>query len=98
MTQKSTIATNTIHHLKRRSPAVAALMEESLYGDVFALERFVDSNAVFRDNVPIVECVRHQGGCLQWGQVIEVIATGPELVVVAGHSIESIGHLCVSDG
>ena len=57
----------SVHHLHGRRAAMSALMEIDLQRDAFGLERLVNSNAVLRDDVPVIECVRHQGGGLQCG-------------------------------
>ena len=39
-----------------------ALMKICLYRYTLGLDRFVDAHAVLWHNIPVIECVRHQGG------------------------------------
>ena len=82
-----------VHHFEGRGTAVAALVIVDLDWHVARLERFGDAVAVLGHHVPVVEGVGHEGGRAHAVDVVEVVATRPEVVVVAGGAVEFGVHL-----
>ena len=76
---------------------MSSLVKESLCRDSFLFHCFIDPDAVFRDDIPIVECMGHQDRCLKWFHVIEVITARPEVVVVSIDAIKTLGHFLVAN-
>ena len=51
---------------------------------------------MLRHHIPVIEAMRHQHRSSHRSQIVDVIASGPELVVVAGDPIEAFHHLLIS--
>ena len=86
-----------IHHFQRWFSSVSSLMEVRLHGHTLRLHGFVNADAVFGHDVPVVERMRHQQGGLQGTQIVQVVASGPERIVVARDAVKPIGHFFVTD-
>ena len=75
---------------------MSSLMEECLQRNPFTLQRIVDSNAMLWNYIPIIEGVCHQDRGLYGPQVVNVISSCPEIVVVAGNAIKVTQHLFIA--
>ena len=87
-----------VHHFEGRGTAVAALMIVDLDGDAAGFQGLGDAVAVLGHHVPVVEGVCHEGGGADAVDVVEVVAAGPEVVVVAGGAVELGVHLVAHVG
>ena len=75
---------------------MAALVVELLDRHL-ALERLGDPDAVLGDDVPVVERVRHERRGLDVRELVELVAAGPEVVVVAGGPVLADLHEALAD-
>ena len=87
-----------VHELEGRGTAVAALVIVDLDGDAARLQSLGDAVAVLGHHVPVVEGVGHEGGRADAADVVEVVAAGPKVVVVAGGAVEFGVHLVAHVG
>ena len=74
---------------------MAALVEVLNQRDP-ALQCFANSNGVLRDDIPVVESVRHEYGAFDVLGKTEKVSFSPELVVVSGSSVLVCGENSVA--
>lgn len=77
--------------------AVATLMVVDFAWQTFLLGGLVDAVAMFGHDVPVVEGMGHKECCLHLVELMDVVATFPEFVVVAVGSVEVFEHAIVAD-
>ncbi len=86
-----------VHHLERRFATVTALVIVNLCGKTFGLHSVVNTQAVFGNHIPVIESVCHQHSGFHRAQIIQVVPSGPEIIIVAFHPVLSSGHFSVLD-
>ena len=76
---------------------MTTLMEERLAGKPFFSDRFENTHTVLGNNIPIIERVGHQHGGLHWFDIIEIVSSRPEVVVVTGYAIQVVMHKLIAN-
>ena len=77
--------------------AMATLVVVDFAWQAFLLGGLVDAVAMFGHDVPVVEGMGHKECCLHVVELMDVVATFPEFVVVAVGSVEVFEHAIVAD-
>ena len=87
-----------VHAFQRRRAPVPALVIEDLERHAPLPQRRRDAVAVLGHDVPVVEGVAHERGGAHAVDVVQVVPAGPEVVVIAGHSVQLRRHLIAHVG
>ena len=69
-----------------------------LHRNPFMFECLIDPDTMLGHDIPIIESMRHQSGCLKWTQLIEVISASPKIIVVTMDPVHAFSHGLVADG